>query len=188
MKALTDEYEMLGKIRDKPEYRKQRHQMSVRRQQIHDEIARIKREKIGRTMVDRTRVEDIEREIRTRERADARYRKNLPELPSDDVPNADDAMEELNRAVDVAGTGVNKKALNAEVLLDAERRIAERNQYELIKAMGEMSVDPGSPRSDSSARGSTPSRGDDAAGVGFPLGLPIGHRRVQGHLERGPSF
>jgi hypothetical protein len=102
-------------------------------------------------------------------------------------------MEELTRAVDVAGTGVNKAAVTAEVLLDAERRIAEKNQAGVFEAMGEMSEYPDSPRSGSSARGSprngsarssTPSRVyDDAAGVGLPLGPP-GYRRV--HLERRP--
>ena len=189
MKALTDEYEMLGKRRDKTENRTERHQMSVRRQEIHDEIARIKREKIGSTRVDRTRVEDIERDIRTRERADARYSKNLPELPSDDILDADAEMAKVDDAAGVFGLVLAKKAVNAELELDA----AERNQADLIEAMGEMSLHPGSPRSDSSARGSprsgsTPRSGSLARGsLARDAPLPPSHGLPSGRKARDSS-
>jgi hypothetical protein len=173
MKDLTDEYNMLGERNNKTEDRKERHQMFVRRQQIHDEIARIKREKIGRS-----RVEDIERDIRTRERADARYRdKNLPELPSDDdiLLDADIEMEKVDGAAGVFGLVLDKAASGTNAALVAQGRIAERNQADLIKAMSEMSVHSGS-----SARGSLVR---DAPLP--PSGLPSLHRRARDSSARG---
>jgi hypothetical protein len=185
MKALTDEYKMLGERKDKTEDRKERHQMFVRRQQIRDEIGRIKREKIGRS-----RVEDIERDIRTRERADARYRdKNLPELPSDDdiLDDADIEMEKVDDAAGVFGRVLDKKAVNAEVELRGQSRIAQTNQDELIEAMSRMSVHPGSPRSGSTPRSGSLARGSLASGSPLPPphGLPSG-RRARGS-RRSPS-
>ena len=173
MKDLTDEYKMLKEILDDPDQKPDRRAIHARRTQIRDEIARIKREKI-----DSSRVEDIERDIRTREREDASYRRRnkLPLLPPDDIPDADAAMTQLTHDLDVAGTGVNRQALNAEFELGVK---SKGFQSDIHQVMSEMSDSP---------RGSTPSRDathDDAAGVGhLPPGLPPGHRRA--HLERGP--
>ena len=143
MKALDDEYEILEERKDKPEYINERHQMFVRRQQIHHEIARIKREKI-----DRSRVEDIERDIRTRERADVKYRKDhgLPPLPSDDdiLLDADAEMKEVDNGAGVFGLGLDKKAVVAELELRERSRVADTNQDELSNAMNRMSVHRGS--------------------------------------------
>ena len=170
MKDLTDEYNMLGKRKDETEDQTERHQMFVRRHQIHEEIARIKREKI----VGQSRVEDIEKEIRTKEMADASYRRirKLPLLPTDGILDPVIEINRLTHDLDVAETSVNRKALNAEFELGVQS-----NEFDQF--MSEMSDSP---------RGSTPSRDathDDAAGVGrLPPGLPPGHRRA--HLERGP--
>jgi hypothetical protein len=201
MKALTDEYEMLGERRDKTENRTERHQMSVRRQQLLGEIGLIKREKIGSTRVDRTKVEDIEREIQTRERADARYSKNLPELPSDDILDADAEMAKLVGVVDEVDLREGKAAFGAEAVLrvregDFQRQIDEamgvsgspRGSVQPPRGQVDKVIDEVTSGVSGSARSSTPSRRDatydDAAGVGLPFGLPPGHRR--GHLERRP--
>ena len=197
MKALDDEYKILRERKDKTEDRKERHQMVVRRQQIHDEIGRIKREKIGRS-----RVEDIEKEIRTNEMEDASYRRirNLPLLPPDDVLDAADAMKALDDGAGVFGLVLDKKAVNAEVELRGQSRIAQTNQDDLIEAMGEMSVHrdssprgspPSTPRSGSLARGSL-ARGSLARGSLArdaplpPSGLPSVHRKARSSW-RSPS-
>jgi hypothetical protein len=191
MKALDDEYKILGERKDKTEDRKERHQMFVRRQQIHDEIGRIKREKIGRS-----RVEDIERDIRTKEMEDATYRRTgkLPPLPTNDILDADIEMEKVDDAAGVFGRVLDKKAVNAEVELRGQSRIAQTNQDDLIAAMGKMSVHrdssprgspPSTPRSGSLARGSL-ARGSLASDAPLPPshGLPSG-RKARDSSARG---
>ena len=183
MKALDDEYKILRERKDKTEDRKERHQIFARRGQIRDEIGRIKREKIGRS-----RVEDIEKEIRTNEMEDASYRRigKLPLLPTDDVLDAADAMKALDDGAGVFGVHLDKAAVNADVLLDAQRRRAERNQDDLIEAMGEMSV-----HRDSSPRGSppsTPRSGSLARDAPLPpSGLPSLHRRARDSSARSST-
>jgi hypothetical protein len=187
MKALTDEYKMLGERKDNPEEPNKR-EIYARRRQIHDEIARIKRE-IEKNFG------GILEEIKTKERVDARYRSrnHLLPLPRDDVMDADIEMEKVDDAAGVFGRVLDKKAVNAEVELRGQSRIAQTNQ-DLIDAMSRMSVHPGSPRSDSSARGSPPStprsgslaRGSTARGSPLPPphGLPSG-RRARDSSARG---
>jgi len=129
MKALTDEYEMLGKRNANPEEPNKR-AIYARRRQIREEIGQIKREMIGRSMV-----EDIEKDIRTRERAYARYRaKNLPPLPrDDDILDADNEMKLLTDAVDDVDLRQGKAAFGAEAVLHVT---ADDLQRQFDKAMG----------------------------------------------------
>lgn len=206
MKALAYEYKILGERKDKTEDLKERHEIFVKRQKIHNEIAQIKREKIGRS-----RVEDIQRDIRTRERADVKYREDrgLPELPSDDdiLLDADIEMEKVDGAAGVFGLVLDKAAVNTDVLLDAQRRRADAFQRQFDETMSGVSGSPrdsvetqrgridkvvdevtrgvSGPRSGSSARGSS-ARGSSAhdAPLPPPHGLPSG-RRARDSSARG---
>jgi len=185
MKALDDEYKILGERKDKTEDRKERHQMVVRRHQIHDEIARIKMEKIGRS-----RVEDIQGEIRTKEMEDDSYRRirKLPPLPPDILEDPETEMNDLDKGVGVFGAHLGNKAVVAEL----ELRVADRSQAELIEAMNRMSVHrdspPSTPRSGSSARGS-PRSGSSARDAPLPpSGLPSLHRRARGSRQSRSPF
>jgi hypothetical protein len=161
---------------------------------IREKIAKIKTE----IRLIETEIRATSREIERTQKRDVKYRedRDLPGLPPDTGDmDAADALKALDDGAGVFGLVLDKAAVNAEVELRGQSRIAERNQADLIKAMSEMSVHrdspPSTPRSGSSARGSprsgsTPRRGSSAHDDPLPPphGLPSG-RRARDSSARG---
>ena len=133
-----------------------------------------------------TEIRPILRKIERMQMKDHEYREDhdLPEVPLDVIPDAAGKMKELDDAAGVLGLVQGKKAVNAEVELREQSKIAQTNQDELMEAMNRMSVHRGSP-----ARGSSPSdsisrRGSLARDAPLPpSGLPSLHRRVRGSRQ-----
>jgi hypothetical protein len=108
-------------------------------------------------------------------------------------------MKELDGAVDDVDLRQGKEAFGAEAVLRVREGDFQRQIDEAMGVSGSPSGSVQPPRSQvnkvidevtsgvsGSARSLTSYRGY-AAGVGSPLGIPPGHRRVQGHLQRGSS-
>lgn len=174
MKALTDEYKILGERKDKTEDQKESHQMFLRRQEIRNEIAVIKKNSKYSSVLGN--IERLEKEYTAFIRRNKSFLST--ELPTDTTDT--DAETELKRLIDAVydrEIQLNKAASGIDAALHAQGRIAERNQDELSNAMNitpystsqfneavnEVTRGVSESRSGSSARGSL-ARGSSRSG------------------------